>query len=207
SMVASPTAPSSSGAAAKPALDMASMTARWFAAASGSRERRSKTTFEPPSGVRRATRSGAAGASPRGSNRASVPAGSRRAATSEAGSTSIGDRRRGRFRAPAGQPGSDRGRFAGSPGASASRLAGGAKVRAAATDDRPRDGCAAGVAGLPVAAKDLDEHVLRALVALAIDVVPEAGATVFDAAFEHRPGGSVEAFRGGRRDPTGRGVG
>ena len=77
----------------------------------------------------------------------------------------------------------------------------------APADDCPFDDGAAGVAGLPGAPENLDVHVLGALLALAVDVVLEAGAAVFDTAFEDAAGRGEETLRGGGRDCAGGGIG
>jgi hypothetical protein len=81
------------------------------------------------------------------------------------------------------------------------------KVGRAPADDRPLDDGAAGVAGLSGAPENLDVHVLGALLALAVDVVLEAGAAVLDAAFEDAAGRGEETLRGGGRDCAGGGIG
>src|SRR5690606_34309172 len=153
---------------ANPAFVRASLTAAWFMAAVASHGRRTMTTRPAAS-----KRAGAPGVSPAGSMLCGVSGGRPRAARTAEGSTSTGV-------APSACP----------------RLTFRAVVGRAAADGGALDDGAAGVAGFAGAAEDLDVHVLLALVALAIDVVFEAGATVFDSAFKDGAGGVEEPLHG-----------
>lgn len=76
-------------------------------------------------------------------------------------------------------------------------------MRTAAADDNPLDHGATGVARFTGTAKDLDEHLLVALLPGAIDVVLEARAAICDTAFEDGADGGVEPLRRCRADLSG----